>query len=224
MVEEPAPAPVEEPQSEEPVVEEKAEEPKVEEKPQPQPVSRQRPKIPGSFVVKTNDGYYVEDGKMVPYKEGAKIFGDYYSAVDVKKQIGGKVIKLSDAEPEPVKEQPKVEPKPAPAKEPKEKKAPVKKAAPKPAPVKKPVAEKKPKPAPVKKPAPVVEEKAEEPAPQPVLRPREKIPGRFIVKTHQGYYISENKYSNSKEDAKVFDDFNLAKDIKKEKGGKIVKL
>ena len=56
------------------------------------------------------------------------------------------------------------------------------------------------------------------------MRPREKIPGRFIVKTNQGYYISDNKYSNSKEDAKVFDDFNLAKDIKKVKGGKIVKL
>ena len=54
--------------------------------------------------------------------------------------------------------------------------------------------------------------------------PREKIPGRFIVKTHSGYYVNKGKYSVYKEDAKVFDDFNLAKDVKKVLGGKIVKL
>ena len=69
------------------------------------------------------------------------------------------------------------------------------------------------KPAPTKKPAP----KKEEPA-------REKIPGRFIVKTNQGYYINKNKFSIYKHEAKVFDDFNLAHDIKNALGGKIVKL
>ncbi|MBQ6730512.1 MAG: hypothetical protein IJR08_01220 [Bacilli bacterium] len=66
--------------------------------------------------------------------------------------------------------------------------------------------------------------KKEKPAAKPVEAPREKIPGRFIVKTHNGYYINKGKYSVYKEDAKVFDDFNLAKDIKKALGGKIVKL
>ena len=215
-------APVKEP---EPIQEEQ---PKVEEN-KPEPVKKQRPKIPGSFVVKTNDGYYVENGKYASYKEGAKVFDDYNLAVDVKKEVGGKVIKISDALPEPVvenKPEPKVEQKPEPVKEKpqKEKKVPAKKAEPKPAPVKKPAAEKKPKPAPVKKAEPKKEEKKPEPVVQPIVRPREKIPGRFIVKTNEGYYISEGKYSNSKEDAKVFDDFNLAKDIKKEKGGKVVKL
>ena len=66
--------------------------------------------------------------------------------------------------------------------------------------------------------------KKEKPVAKPVEAPREKIPGRFIVKTHSGYYINKGKYSVYKEDAKVFDDFNLAKDIKKALGGKIVKL
>ena len=210
--------------------EEKAEEPQSAEEPvketPAQPIEKKRPKIPGSFVVKTSEGYYVSEGKVSAYKEGAYVFGDYNLAVDVKKQVGGKVIKLSDAEPEPVKEK-KEEPKAPKASAPKqEKKAVEKKASPKPASVKKESQEKK---APVKqaapKPAPVEQEKKEEtPVVKQVVRPREKIPGRFIVKTMEGYYVNENEYSNSKEDAKVFDDFNLAKDIKKVKGGKIVKL
>ncbi|MCR4911895.1 MAG: hypothetical protein K5925_05160 [Bacilli bacterium] len=60
-------------------------------------------------------------------------------------------------------------------------------------------------------------------------KPREKvkeepIPGRFIVKTLSGYYVSKDNFSEMKEDAHVFDDYNLAKKIKKELGGKIVKL
>ena len=106
-------------------------------------------------------------------------------------------------EPEPVKEEPQPEPKPVKKQAPKLKK--------KPAP-KKP----EPKPAPVK-PAPKKVEKQPEPQ-------RKKIPGRFIVKTNEGYYVSKNKFSIYKEDAKIFDDFNLANDIKKEKGGKVVKL
>ena len=110
---------------------------------------------------------------------------------------------VEEPQPELVKEeQPKVE------KKPQVKKAPVlKKAAPKKAP------EKKPEPVKVKKPV----QKKEEP-------PREKIPGRFIVKTNNGYYVAKNKYSVYKTDAKVFDDFNLAHDIKNTLGGKIVKL
>ena len=79
---------------------------------------------------------------------------------------------------------------------------------------------------------PKVEEKQPEPQAEepkkyvarPVEKPREKIPGRFIVKLLEGYYVAEGEVSDNKEDAKVFDDYNLAKDIKKEKGGKVVKL
>ena len=52
----------------------------------------------------------------------------------------------------------------------------------------------------------------------------EVIPGRFIVKTPDGYYISEKKISDVKGDAHIFDDFNKAVIIKKRYGGKVIKL
>ena len=104
-------------------------------------------------------------------------------------------------EEEPVVEEVKEQPQPVEL--PKEKKAPA------------------PKKAPAKK-EPV---KEEEPVKEPIkAQPRAKIPGKFVVKTNKGYYIDKNKYSVYKDEAKVFDDFNLAKDIKDEQGGKIVKL
>ena len=94
------------------------------------------------------------------------------------------------------------------------------------------------KPEPIKEepqpePAPVVEEIQPEPViekeEQPVKRSREKnapevIPGRFIVKTPEGYYINEKKISQSKGDAHIFLDFNKAVIIKKRYGGKVIKL
>lgn len=54
---------------------------------------------------------------------------------------------------------------------------------------------------------------------------RKKIPGSFIVKTRdEGYYVNEHTLSKNKEDAFIFDDFNLANDIKTRLGGKVVKL
>ena len=113
----------------------------------------------------------------------------------------------------PVIEEPKVEPQPVET--PKENKPKAKKQA--------PVLKKAPAPkkAPVKK-EPI---KKEKPKVEPVKeQPREKIPGKFVVKTNKGYYIGKNKYSVYKDEAKIFDDFNLAKDIKDQEGGKIVKI
>ena len=133
----------------------------------------------------------------------------------------GKEVKKEEAprehfEPKPVPKAPKKE-KPQPVKE-----------EPKAEPVveqPKPVEEKKPEPKPVKeapkKAEPKVEPKKQEKQP---AQERKKIPGKFIVKTNDGYYVSKGNYSVNKEDAKVFDDFNLANDVKKEKGGKVVKL
>ena len=112
-------------------------------------------------------------------------------------------VKKEEPKPEPKKEQPKEEKKEAP----KAKKPPVLKSAPAP----------KAKPAPKKEKEPVIPVRV-------VEKPREKIPGRFIVKLMDGYYVNDKKVSQYKEDAKVFDDFNLAKDIKKARGGKVVKL
>ena len=149
----------------------------------------------------------------------------------------------------PVKEAPKAQKAPAKkatskAEEVKEKPVEAKKA-----PVPQPVVEDKPVEAPVKenqKPVnkapvlakkPVLNNKNNKQAAKPVAKPapvvkpapkkeeaREKIPGKFVVKTHQGYYVNKNEYSIYKNDAKVFDDFNLANDLKKALGGKVVKL
>lgn len=51
-----------------------------------------------------------------------------------------------------------------------------------------------------------------------------KIPGKFIVKTAEGYFVNSKKYSVYKHEAKVFDDFNEANRIKATHGGKVVKL
>ena len=39
-----------------------------------------------------------------------------------------------------------------------------------------------------------------------------------------GYYVNDKKLSIYNEDAHIFDDFNLAKAIKKARGGKVIKL
>lgn len=50
------------------------------------------------------------------------------------------------------------------------------------------------------------------------------IPGRFIVKANEGYYINDHKFSKNKSDAFIFDDFNKARQIKNIHGGKVIKL
>lgn len=72
--------------------------------------------------------------------------------------------------------------------------------------------------------------KEPEAKPEPVQRQRrerdilEAIPGRFIVKTLKGYYISDREFSNLKSDAIIFKDFNKARRIKEIYGGKVIKL
>ena len=148
---------------------------------------------------------------------------------------------VKEAEPvkeeAPAQEQPVVESKPLLKEEPQEEKkqAPKKKAAPKAKPqASKPVEKaKEEQPAPIKKevkPEPQKEAAPEKvivptPVPRPAMEPpRRKIPGRFIVKTTNGYYVGPDKYSIDKDDAYVFDDFNLANDIKRVQGGKVIKL
>ena len=92
--------------------------------------------------------------------------------------------------------------------------------------------EKTPKeePAPVVEETPAVKSPKEEPiqeAPRKERKPKEpveKIPGRFLVKTNEGYYVKKGVYSVYKHEAKVFDDFVKANALKKELGGKVVKV
>ena len=131
----------------------------------------------------------------------------------VKKKTKAKKKAPAKKKATPKKEEkPKEEPKTVkPVEEPKsEEPKPVKKAAKKkPAPKKKP--EPKKAPAPKKKAKPAKEELA-------------PIPGKFIVKTNEGYYINSKKTSIYKNDAHIFDDFNKANEIKNKMGGKVVKL
>ena len=74
-----------------------------------------------------------------------------------------------------------------------------------------------------------VEEKPVEPV-EPIEVQEERktvfevIPGKFIVKCPEGYYVDEDKFSKSKSAAMVFYDFNLALRKKRRYGGKVVKL
>ena len=153
-----------------------------------------------------------EEPKKAPVKKTAPKKEPAIKAEPVKEEKAPKAKPEKKAEkPAPIKKEPakKAEPKPEPKKEqPKVE-------------VKEPVKQEAPAPKVDEAPRTVVVEK---PVPVRVEVIREKIPGRFIVKTAQGYYVSKDNYSINKDDANVFDDYNLAKDIKKELGGKIIKL
>lgn len=53
-----------------------------------------REPIPGTFLVKTLDGYVTEDGGVSPKKNEGKIFDDFNEANQVKQARGGKVVKV----------------------------------------------------------------------------------------------------------------------------------
>ncbi len=115
---------------------------------------------------------------------------------------------VSEPEPEPAPEPEPVIEEPQKEEKPKKAKAPKKKAAPK----KAPKAKKELKPEPVKE-----------------IKPREKkekevIPGNFIVKTMNGYYVKKDTFDNDKSKAKIFHNFVDANNIKKKEGGKVVRL
>ena len=196
--------------------------PKVEEK----PVEKERPKVePKPADVPEYQHPYSEP---VTYDEAAlEIWPQIANAPALRVAVEDEEAPVVDLyvepenKPEPVKEKPAKE-KRAPVKKEKPKQEP-KKQEPKEAPKAKKAPEKKAAPAPKAKPAPKKEKEPAIPV-RVVEKPREKIPGRFIVKLMEGYYVSDKKTSPYKEDAKVFDDFNLAKDIKKARGGKVVKL
>lgn len=125
--------------------------------------------------------------------------------------------------PVPVKEEPVSEPEPAPQPEPEPEPLPVVIPAPEPKKkTKKPAAKKK---APKAKPAPAKKEpKPKKPAPKKEKEKPEVIPGKFIVKTAEGYYVNQKRTSIMKNDARIFNDFNEANKIKAKMGGKVVKL
>ena len=198
---------------------------------EPEKTAPKKPSRPIKVQFKTSDGsivtiYEKSGSKKVEEAPSQKFEPKPVKKAPKKEKPQPVVLETPKVEEAPIIEEPvKEEPKPVePVKEePQEvlEKKPEIKKAPKKAPAlkvlnKKPAPKKEAKPAP-KKEAPKKVSKQPEPE-------RAKIPGKFIVKTNDGYYVSKNKYSIMKSDAKVFDDFNLANDIKKEFGGKVVKL
>ena len=212
--EEPEPQPEQEEVSEE-VVEQKVEEEQpqelsseekepeaileTQEEPKPEPVIEE----PVQESEPTSEPEPVKEEKAKPAKKERKAKAKKPAEKKAKEEKPAKKVSKK-AEPK-AKEEPKPEPVPQPAKEaPKKEKKAKKAEKAKPA---KPVA---------KKEAPVKEKK---PKPE-----KENIPGNFIVKTMNGYYVKKGTYSDNKDDAKVFHNFVDARDIKKKEGGKVVKL
>ena len=217
--------PASEPEQEAPVIEEQEEEPQeeiVEEPVEEEPVIEEVNEEPAEEVPAEEP---VEETPVIepaPIEEPVK-------EEPVKKPRAPRKKKAKKA---PIKEEAKVEETPAPVAEPVPE---IKESEPviAPAPVIVEAPKEKKKPAKAKKKAPKKERKPEI-IPEPEKKERkprekkedilEKIPGKFIVKAYEGYYINDKKFSVYKKDAKIFDDFNVAKQIKARFGGKVIKL
>ena len=236
--------PSEEPNNE-PVVEEApAEEPQVE--PQPEPKKEKKALKPRAKKQK------VEETPAEPQEETPVVEEQHSEPVEEPQPVEESPVEepIVEEEPAPVKEKKPRKPRAkkekkveAPVEEtPAVEEAPVEEPAPtvEEAPVESepvlsepeapaPVKEKKPrKPRKKKEKEPVKEEKPVEEKPR-VKREKKPeildvIPGKFIVKAYEGYYINDKKFSVYKRDAKIFDDFNKAKVIKARFGGKVIKL
>ena len=208
--------PIEEPQQEEQPAEEVQDEPIAEEVPQAEPTQE-----------------VIEPEPVVEEESSSEIKEEVQTEPVVEQPIIAEEESKEEIQPEPVakEEKPKQKAKKAspkkkakkPAK-PKEKAAEVEQVAPKTEPVKK--AEKKPVKKSLKK-APVHKETPKK-APAPKAAPQkdvlEVIPGRFIVKTEEGYLVKNGKFSKIKGDAHIFTNFNEAKQYKNRLGGKVIKL
>ena len=209
--EEPQEEIVEEPLvEEEPIIEEVVEEP-VEEVPAEEPVIEEAP-IEEPIVEEPVEEEPVKEEPVKkprsPRKKRAKKAPKEEAKVEeVPAPAEEPLVEEKQPEPEPV-----VESAPIIAEAQKEEKKPQK--------AKKKALKKK-----VAKPAPVVEPEKKERKPREKKEDiLEKIPGKFIVKAYEGYYINDKKFSVYKKDAKIFDDFNVAKQIKARFGGKVIKL
>ena len=225
VVEEPEPEPVPEPVEEsqpEPEAEEPASEPETEEQPVEEPVldEPQEEKVEETPVVEeapVEEEIPVEEKPQEEKKEKAK------KPRKPRKKAAKPAQKQENApEQEPAREEEK-EPEPVveePVPEEPQVEEPVKEE--KPANVKKPRKTKAKKPE--KKEEPKKKAPAKKPAPKKEKEKLEAIPGKFIVKTNDGYYVNQKRLSNAKSDAKIFDDFNAANEIKQKLGGKVVKL
>ena len=229
------------------------EEPVVKPEPQPEPAPQPEPEPEPAPVVEEPAPVEEEKPVEKPKKKKSKIVWVTFTDSNGKTHKVPQHIVDEEQEQKPIEEPAPVEPEPAPVvEEPQE--APVEEQPqeevqpevepepqPQPEPVKEEpqeneqkeeISEEKPSS------AEILEEKKEEKRPQRERKPKkekpvkeekqgpklEPIPGRFIVKTNQGYYVKKDHYSAYKNEAWVFDDFNEANKVKSTYGGKVVKL
>lgn len=216
--------PVEETPAEEPVTEEpKHEEAPVEEKKKKAKKPANKRKKAAKAAPKEEKPVEQEPVKGEPQSEPEPVPVAEEHKEEKPKKKPAKKRAPRKPKPVPVKEEPVSEPEPAPQPEPEPEPVPVVVPAPEPKKkAKKPAAKKK---APKAKPAPAKKEpKPKKPAPKKEKEKPEVIPGKFIVKTAEGYYVNQKKTSIMKNDARIFNDFNEANKIKAKMGGKVVKL
>ena len=213
VIEEVVEEPVEEVPAEEPVIEEAPVvieapiEEAVEEQPQEEPVIEEEPAQEEPVVEEPVKEEPVKKPRAPRKKKAKKAPKEEAKVEEVPAPAEEPVVEEKQPEPEPV-----IEAAPIIVEAPKEEKKPQK--------AKKKATKKK-----VAKPAPVVEPEKNERKPREKKEDiLEKIPGKFIVKAYEGYYINDKKFSVYKKDAKIFDDFNVAKQIKARFGGKVIKL
>ena len=241
----PTPAPVEEPVVEEAPVEEEPvqEEPVPEEQPQEPDVQREPEQQPEEQPVEDEpqeeapitpapemENNHPEQ-KPVSYDEAvSEIWPQVNEPVNHEFNKEEPVERLPDEEPveeQPVEESQAEEPQPEPEAEPtpEVEEAPVDEPVVEEAPKAEPEVPEEPVSEPEQKPDLEPEQPASEAEPevkQPA--PKKKIPGRFVVHTNEGYYVSKGKCAARMKDARVFQDYQSAHGIAKLKGGRVVKL
>ena len=224
--------PKEEPQPEEqPLVEEPEEQPQEEEPtPEPEPVVEEQPQEEEPASEPEPEVKEEEPVVEQPQEEEKPKVEESPKEKKPRKRRKKAPKKAKPVEEAPVQEEPQTEPEPEPQPEPEPEPTPEPEPAPvveEPAPKKEKKAKKKsaPKAKPVKKEKKEPAKKKPNPKPKKEKKPEpEVIPGKFIVKTAEGYLVNSKKFSINKADAKIFNDFNKANEMKKQFGGKVVKL
>ena len=213
----------EEPVVEEPAPEEQPQEPEVQPEPEEQPEQEEPEEAPIAPAPEMENNH--PEQEPVSYDEAvSEIWPQVNEPVDHEFNKEEPVERLPDEEPveeQPVEEEPQPEepvveeaPEEQPQEEPEAKPAPVEEAP------EQPVSEPEQEP----------EVEPEQPAPAPAEpevkqpAPKKKIPGRFVVYTKEGYYVSKSKRVARMKDAHVFPDYQSAHGIAKLKGGRVVKL
>lgn len=227
------PVPEESPVEEQPIIDQPQEEPNVEDVHEELPVEEPIEEIPAEEPQPVEEEKQEEEPKKkfkVQFRKRDGTLVTIYEKEPGEEEPAPKKVNRKKKVAEESKEEPVLEESSEPVVE----ETPVEE----PQPVQ-PIEEPAPEESPIEE-QPVIDQPQEEKKPKTPRKKKEEsqpkvvekeqpeilqvIPGRFVVKTLEGYYVKENKFSIYKKDAMIFDDFNVARQIKARFGGKVVKL